>query len=1319
MAIYTYKNTTHFPSGTPLDYLVVSNDGLSNADVQIRLSQAGTLTAAFGFLDGVAFQLTTLPDGDGANDVIQLVEYFNSTGIGPTWRAGVLWDEQTQTNFGVGMPANTNPNGVWYDLYGANRYGLPSANATVRYETILGSNGDDLVKLDYNAANGGIPYEWDITMVLGGGRDLGIGGEGNDAIFGGSEDTDLGDGLWGMGGNDTLYGGFNFTGLGADDLYGYAGNDTIYGHNDGDVYYGDSGNDTIFVAGNQGSIAFVSEPGHSLRAWGGSGSDTIFAGIVPGAVQFYYGGNPSPTWTDAAFVETPDNADNPGIDVDLVSYFSAAGGVGIDLQVNTIVDSGTTLTIGQGGGTGINASTGHVYFGIEAIIGSNVGGDTLTGGHGANTLSGVGGNDTLFGEGTADGVGGADTLFGGDGNDTMFSSLGADSMSGGAGIDTLTYSTATGAVTISMTSGSGSGDHGAGDVIAGDIEVLVGSSFNDFLTGAAVAETIFGGAGIDTIRGSTGNDSLTGGGQGDWVSYEGAASAVTVNLTSNTATGGDGADALSGFLNIIGSGNDDFLTGTNAANSVLAGGGNDSVVGDNGDDVLSGEAGNDELFGGNQNDTLYGGADDDMLDGGGSADSLQGGLGNDTVVGGAGADSLLGDDGNDTMFGGTEVDTIDGGLGDDTVVGGAGGDIMNGQGGANFLSYEGSDAAVTVNLATNAVSGGHGNGDVYSNFANAIGSDHNDSFTGSSGVNTIIGGAGSDTVNGGLGDDVMYGGVNFGVDNENDWLTYNASASAVQVSLFLGTATGGLGSDTFGAFQHLIGSASSNDFLEGDDDNNSILGQGGNDTLSGLGSIDSLFGGGGDDLILAGTNGGTFENTTISGWDGEAGSAAVEVFVPIFSARVSDRMFGGTGADTVDMQNLVSAPNSVLNSGDSTISNYIAGIEIIIAGAAADVINLSFNDGVTQTAYGENVTIFAGDNADVVFSGSGSDLVVGGRQNGVDVGELGDTLYGGAGNDTVFGDDQNASNFGGADLIFAGAGNDTAYGGVGSDSVSGNAGNDSLFDFDGADIFGGDGADLLIMQGSTGGNYTLVGGVNAGTDGADLVFAGGEYDTVTSTLGEGADQFYASDVDAGTAQTDRVAGENGNDLVSTWFGSDTVDGGSGADVIWGGAGSDTIYGGADSDILYGGAGDGDVLVGGPGIDYYYWSRTDGDDLIDDADPGALPGTGAHVNAILVFPDFATETTAGSDGLLDGSGVFETDQDLYDNAGGDDMVQLVDIGGGMMELHILNGAGAGSVMTFEQDDISVIALWNNDAAAGTPVITQYVWNEGLGEYVYTT
>jgi hypothetical protein len=125
-------------------------------------------------------------------------------------------------------------------------------------------------------------------------------------------------------------------------------------------------------------------------------------------------------------------------------------------------------------------------------------------------------------------------------------------------------------------------------------------------------------------------------------------------------------------------------------------------------------------------------------------------------------------------------------------------------------------------------------------------------------------------------------------------------------------------------------------------------------------------------------------------------------------------------------------------------------------------------------------------------------------------------------------------------------------------------------------------------------------------------------------------------------------------------------------------------------------------------------------MIREGDPNPVPAGGAKVNAIIVFPDFdKSELAAGSDQLRNGSGVFESDHDLYDDDGSD-MVQLVDIGapGGEMELHIRDGLGDGvSVLNFMQEDVSVIALWNNDAAPGTQVIQQYVWDPVDQRYEY--
>jgi len=294
-------------------------------------------------------------------------------------------------------------------------------------------------------------------------------------------------------------------------------------------------------------------------------------------------------------------------------------------------------------------------------------------------------------------------------------------------------------------------------------------------------------------------------------------------------------------------------------------------------------------------------------------------------------------------------------------------------------------------------------------------------------------------------------------------------------------------------------------------------------------------------------------------------------------------------------------------------------------------------------------------------------------------------------------------------------------GGTDKDLAFGGVGDDLLIDGDDAEMYGGDGSDLLLLDladlGSS--ESLLYGGDNVGTDGDDSVFVTGFYAKVDSSLGAGNDKFISLAVgDDGNGNSgdrvDRVRGEDGNDVISTWFGDDEIDGGAGGDALWGGAGVDTIMGGADGDILYGGAGDGDVLVGGDGSDYYYWGRTDGIDRINDGD---TVGVGQADNYILVFPGFD-----GTGAMPAGSGVFETDHDLYDNAGGDDMVQITldPDGDGSTQyiLSILQGpGGTTSHLYFDSDEVSVIGLWNNDATAGTPVVTAYVWDPMTERYEY--
>ncbi len=110
---------------------------------------------------------------------------------------------------------------------------------------------------------------------------------------------------------------------------------------------------------------------------------------------------------------------------------------------------------------------------------------------------------------------------------------------------------------------------------------------------------------------------------------------------------------------------------------------------------------------------------------------------------------------NDSLFGGAGADTIYGGAGNDLIEGGAGADFLLGGAGTDSLSYASSTAAVTVNLATRAASGGDAAGDTFSDFENLTGSAFADTLSGDASNNVIIGGGGNDTIDGGSGTDTV------------------------------------------------------------------------------------------------------------------------------------------------------------------------------------------------------------------------------------------------------------------------------------------------------------------------------------------------------------------------------------------------------------------------------------------------------------------------------------------------------------------------------------------------------------------------------------
>ena len=177
---------------------------------------------------------------------------------------------------------------------------------------------------------------------------------------------------------------------------------------------------------------------------------------------------------------------------------------------------------------------------------------TVTGNNQANVLH-VASTVTSTGPVRLVGLGGADDLMGGNGNDILQGGTGNDILDGGAGNDTADYSDAT-ANNLNVNLNTGvSGGGGRGSDTLFNIENVLGSSFNDKMTGNAGVNMLIGAGGTDQLNGGGGNDILWGGagddtitggaGNGDVAYFSGHEwEYTTVNLTN--VDGLDGNDTL-------------------------------------------------------------------------------------------------------------------------------------------------------------------------------------------------------------------------------------------------------------------------------------------------------------------------------------------------------------------------------------------------------------------------------------------------------------------------------------------------------------------------------------------------------------------------------------------------------------------------------------------------------------------------------------------------------------------------------------------------------------------------------------------------------
>jgi Ca2+-binding RTX toxin-like protein len=1055
------------------------------------------------------------------------------------------------------------------------------------------------------------------------GTDMVDGGDGNDTLSGG----DGHDQLTGGKGDDSLNGG------GGDDYFFIGGTDSGK-----DSFVGGAGNDYLFLTADTVLSSLTLKAGSvdylSLNGWTLSGT----------------GGN------DA---------------------FDVSGVLSID-YVTINLNAGADGYVGHVGSDLVDGGDGN-----DKLSGGK-GNDLLTGGKGDDTLEGGEGDDTFYIGGSEVGK---DSYVGGAGfdylsltADTALSSLTLKAgsvehlslngwtLSGTSGDDVFDVSglSSIDYATINLNGGADSyaGHIGTDLVDGGDgNDTLSGGDGNDELTGGKGDDNLNGGAGDDYfyIGGNeTGKDSFVGGDDYDRVyliadvsvSYLSLKAGSVEELTLNgwTLSGTDGADVfdLSGLTSLpysliqLGLGVDSYTGHV----------GTDLVDGGDGNDTLSGGDGNDELTGGKGDDTLDGGAGDDYFYIGGNE------AGKDSFIGGTEYDRVFLTD-NTTLsslilnaaagveelnlngaalFGTTGADVFDlSGIttlygsqillngGADTYTGHVGYDNVDGGTGSDTLSYAGSDAGVTVSLATGVATGGHAEGDTFIGFENLRGSNFIDKLTGNGSANklegldgddVLDGAGGADTLAGGKGDDTFY------VDNAGDVVTEAVGEGAndkvvVKASYVLtagsevevmttsssgGTSAINITGNTFA--QKITGNAGDNILADG--------GGAGIDTLRGLGGNDTYKVGNSAAIIIEGAAEGAADRVMASVDYALAAGVHVELLETEDAA----------GTSAIDLTGNALAQQITGNAGDNILSSGAAGAADTMTGLggndtykvfnAGDVIVESAGQGTADKVAaaldyvlqaGVEVEIMATDDAagtaaiDLTGNALAQDITGNAGDNILSAGAAGaaDTLRGLGGNDTyrVFNAGDvivEATGQGTADRVIAGLdyvlksgveveimATDDAAGTAAIDltgnalvqDITGNAGANILSDGGGAGVdtmTGLGGNDTYIVRNS---GTVVVEGAGQGT--ADKVAAGVSYvlkagvqiELLTTTSAAGTTAINLT----GNALAQQITGNAGDNILSS--------GAAGAaDTMTGLGGNDTYRVYNAGDVIVEGAGQG-------------------------------------------------------------------------------------------------------------------------------------------------
>jgi Ca2+-binding RTX toxin-like protein len=735
----------------------------------------------------------------------------------------------------------------------------------------------------------------------------------------------------------------------------------------------------------------------------------------------------------------------------------------LEVQVRD-ASSAADISVSDGDGAAIYILPAQ---GTPNTVDAGDGDDTVTGGYGNDTIIGGTGNDIVnadFGNDSIYGGDGNDVLNGGGGNDFIRGGSGTNAIDGGDGTDTVSYEDLGAGVDANLTTGHATG--AATDTLA-NVENLIGTNYDDALTGNASANAIYGLDGADTINGMGGADriyagngddritvtvtgalTIDGGAGVDTIDLTADAAAHTLNLATGVTSGGmvDAAWVLNFENALMGSGAD-TVTGTDAANSISGGAGADVLTGGLGADTLQGGDGNDTLYGetasssaADGNDVLEGGAGNDVLWASYGADTMDGGADSDTVNyqnDGRGHIATLDANGNSTLVdGGTSATTTTGGtsannmavgdvlLGIENLIGGSGVDIFD-------VSASSAFHTLTGNSGNDTLIGGNG-GNRFD------GGGNDDQIIGGTGADTVYLSSGSDSIALGSGNDTIYSTTtNNGVVIMLDYAQAVTAGVGGQIPTSVVT-NGTNGYDGF-AYGYDTSSGTSYSRISGIENiysgsgNDVLVGNNGDNFLSAGAGADILYGLGGNDTL----QGGLGQNT----------------------------LDGGSGTDTADFSDLGTVNITVdLEAGTALINSFtsnLISIENITASSGADILYGSAGDNV----------INGGTGSDTIFGSAGNDVLDGGTGSGTDtlsyaVLTAGVTANLSAGTaDTAIGGMAYHSTLSHFTHLVGSAYDDVLTGDTANNSISGGAGNDTITGGGGADtLIGGAGADTFLVS---------------------------------------------------------------------------------------------------------------------------------------------------------------------------------------------------------------------------------------------------------------